>query len=183
MNREECPICRELLVSPIGPTDAPLILIGAYPGWEEIRSGTPWIGNAGEVLKGELARAGINYGNCRVTNLWLHAEVDNKEPHYAREVDYHMGRLIHELANKKRLIHELANKKGALIMGRQPVERLIGRAISDVESLNVQGDYLPSSLEVCIVSKNPAICLTDGAVVGNVRHAIERFAEMTKEWR
>jgi uracil-DNA glycosylase family 4 len=172
--REKCPICDDLLVSPMGPEDSPVLLVGAYPGWEEVMSGIPWSGKAGEVLKSELARAGINYGTCRVTNLWLHQEVDRKEPHYSREVDYHMARLF----------KELGRATAVLLMGRQPVSRLLDTAISDVESLDVAGSgLLPSSVKICVVAKNPAICVTDGAVVGNVRHAIERFAKLTREIR
>ena len=173
MKRKECPICGELLVEPVGPESSPILLVGAYPGWEEVRTGIPWTGPAGDVFKEELGRAGINYRDCRVTNLWLHKEVDPKHDRYEQEFDYHF----------KRLIQETFGKRGVLLMGRQPVALLLEESITDVEGLNIVPRIFPSSVEVCVISQNPASILTPGAVVGNVRHAIERFAELTKEWR
>ena len=69
MVRQACPICSNLLVLPVGPKDASILLIGEYPGVEEVKSGFCWVGRGGEVLRAELARVGIQYEQCRATNL------------------------------------------------------------------------------------------------------------------
>ena len=73
MTRQACPICSNLLVLPVGLKDASILLVGEYPGVEEVKSGFCWVGRGGEVLRSELARVGIQYEQCRATNLWLHA--------------------------------------------------------------------------------------------------------------
>lgn len=174
MERELCSICQGTLVRNRGPMDSPILIVGAYPNWEEIQSG--WIGgtDASNVLESELGRAGINYDDCRITNLWRHTEVKAKDDAYDAEHEYHLNLLL----------AELHGRKGVLIMGRQPVEELIETKISDVESLDVAGTgKLPTSVLYAIISKAPSIVLTDGAVVGNVRHAIQRFSKLTKEYR
>jgi DNA polymerase len=171
--REECEICGDLLVMPAGPKDSPFLLVGAYPGWEEIRSGRPWVGNAGDVLKQELKRVGYNLKLIRVTNLWMHRQPSKKEDRYEEELDYHF----------KRLVQEMQGRKSILLMGALPVSLLTGHNVTDVEGTLVNGPYIPKEAEIVLAMRNPAAVLTDGAVVGNVRHSIERWGELSKEWR
>lgn len=167
----KCEVCKGFLVQPSGPEDSPFLLVGAYPGWEEMKKGIPWVGNAGKVLKSELRLAGLAYEECRVTNLWLHNEVKESHDAYSEEFTWH----------SKMLQEEMKGRKGILLMGRQPILRLTGQAITDVESLNIKrmGKF-PKSVEFVIASRNPAQALIDGAVVGNVRHAIQRFVDMAR---
>mgnify|MGYP001566956512 FL=1 len=58
--REECPKCGRMLVLPSGPVKSKILIAGEFPGFEEIRQGTPWIGKAGEILRTELMLAGVN---------------------------------------------------------------------------------------------------------------------------
>lgn len=53
----------------IGPPDAKIVLIGEAPGEEEERSGIPFVGAAGSMLKQMLSHSGINYNQCYVTNV------------------------------------------------------------------------------------------------------------------
>ena len=173
MERELCSICQGTLVRNQGPIDAPILIVGAYPNWQEIQKGYLGGTDAFNILDVELGRAGINSEDCRITNLWRHAEVKAKDDAYEEEEEYHFNLLL----------TELKGRKAVLLMGRQPVERLLRVPISDVESLKVSSEYYPASVKVSVVSKAPSIVLTDGAVVGNVRHAIQRFARLTKEIR
>jgi len=182
---DECPICGMNLVYPIGPIDAPLLLLGAIPAWEDVVKGRPWasstrkdrygstIQNGADVFKAELRKAGIEFRNCRATNMWLHNEVKEKEESYPEEFRFHFDMML----------EELKGKKGVLIMGRQVIQTLTGKNITDVEFVNIKSHYFPASVKVAIVSKNPSIALTDGAVVGNVRFAIQRFADLTYKLR
>jgi hypothetical protein len=77
----------------------------------------------------------------------------------------------------------MKGKKAILIMGRQVIHALTGKNITELEFLNIKSSYFPKSVKVAIVTKHPSIVLTQGAVVGNVRFAIERFAEMSYQYR
>jgi len=174
MERETCPVCGGNLVAVAGPVDSPILLVGAYPGWEELREGRPWVGNAGDVFRQELGKAGINYRDCRVTNLWRHQEITPKHEYYEEEWEWHTNNVE----------AEMSERKAVLLMGRQPVLHFCKAAVTDVENMTVKSPMFPPNIEVAVAMRNPAQVLTeDGAVVGNVRHAIRRFAELTKDFR
>jgi DNA polymerase len=52
-----------------GPSDAKIMLVGEAPGESEESEGRPFVGSAGKLLKHMLSHAGINYGDCYVTNI------------------------------------------------------------------------------------------------------------------
>ncbi len=57
-------ICKD-----IGPPDAKIILIGEAPGANEDRTGIPFSGGAGALLKQMLSHVGISFKDCFVTNI------------------------------------------------------------------------------------------------------------------
>ncbi len=171
MKRNECPICGNLLVMPRGPEDASILMVGSHPGYEELKQGIPWVGNAGKVLKKELQRVGMNFDLLRVTNAWMHYSVGPKEPRFEDEFDYHM----------KSVVEEAQGKKAILLMGAIPVKVFTGYNVSEVEGLVVKSTHFPDAL--VMACRNPAAVLNKGAVVGNVRHTIERFGSIVKEMK
>lgn len=176
ITRPRCPICGAALVRVVGPKDSPLLLIGAYPGMEEVRSGIPWVGRAGEVLHTELRLVGINYSTCRVTNIWLHSPLEEKDPRYKEELDWHFNQAIKELNNP--------NRRAVLLMGSLPSALLLDEAVSDVEGLLMTSPLIPKHIQVCVPSRNPASLLDEDAVVGPVREAFKVFAEKSRPyWR
>ncbi len=58
-----------MLVQDIGPRDAKIMLIGEAPGAQEERSGKPFCGPSGTLLKMMLSHSGINFHRCYVTNV------------------------------------------------------------------------------------------------------------------
>ena len=162
--RTPCPDCGKLLVNPCGPPQAPILLLAEFPGYYEVKSGIPWTGPAGEVLKKELRRVGIMYEKCRATNLWQHAK-DN----VTCTISGHW----------QRTIGELQGRRAVLLMGSDVAKHFLGLAVSDVTGTFVKSDLLPKSVEVTLVMYNPAIVLHDR--LGETRLAITRFAEATKK--
>jgi DNA polymerase len=55
-----------------GPAQAPLMIVGEQPGDHEEASGQPFVGPAGQVLRGALDRAGLAIGEAYVTNAVKH---------------------------------------------------------------------------------------------------------------
>ena len=163
MTRVPCPDCGKLLVDPCGPPRSPILLLAEFPGFYEIKSGVPWSGPAGDILKKELRRVGIIYEKCRATNLWQH-EKDN----VTCTISEHW----------QRVICELQSRRAVLLMGSDVSQWFLGRAVSDVTGTFVKSDLLPKSVKVALIMYNPAICLHDK--LGETRLGIEKFAEAVK---
>ena len=166
MSRPACKHCGKLLVEAGGPMKAPLLLVAEFPGLDEIKTGVPWSGKAGEVLKKELGRAGIQYNTCRSTNLWMH-QMDPKGCKMSWHIEQLMG--------------EMQDRQGVLLMGSEVSKFLLGESISDITGLRVKSKNFPKSVKVAVAMYNPAFALRDK--VGEVRLAIERFAEWTEDFR
>jgi DNA polymerase len=55
-----------------GSVEARLMLVGEEPGDQEDLSGEPFVGPAGRLLNESLEEAGIQRGDCYVTNIVKH---------------------------------------------------------------------------------------------------------------
>ena len=55
-----------------GPDSARLLLVGEQPGHEEDLAGRPFVGPAGQLLRGMLEEAGIGAGDIFITNAVKH---------------------------------------------------------------------------------------------------------------
>lgn len=152
----ECP-CGSELVLPSGPVYADIILVGEFPGFLEIRTGQPWVGKAGNVLRSELEKIGIDFYDCRSANLWLHQKSKKCDPEW----------------HKKQLEKELLGRKAALFMGSDVSKTLYGIEISRTNGLVVNAPGY--GLEVAVLSFNPAMALQDNGVLGEIRLAMENF--------
>ena len=160
-----CPKCGRKLVPASGPVKSLVLLIGEFPGWEEIKQGVPWVGKAGQVLADEMGRAGLSIGRCRLTNLWLHEKTDDCDK------DWHLTQL------KK----EMLGRAAVLLLGSDVLaEFLPGENVSDWNGLEVVSPELPRSVRVCFVAMNPAIALYDK--LGETRLAIQKFVAAAKEY-
>lgn len=94
-----------------GPMPANIMVIGEAPGAEELRTGVPFVGRAGELLNVLLAEAGINRADIRVTNTCgcvdlsredkrpLPAELMACRPRLEQEIDMTDPRIIVLLGN------------------------------------------------------------------------------------
>ena len=58
-----------MLVNPIGPSDAKIVIIGESPGEEEDRSGIPFVGRSGQLLNCLLATIGLTRSDVYITNV------------------------------------------------------------------------------------------------------------------
>jgi uracil-DNA glycosylase family 4 len=67
-NCTECPLARQPIVYGDGPDKAKLVLVGEAPGRNEVRTGVPFIGKAGQLLNKVLAAHGIDRNDVYVTN-------------------------------------------------------------------------------------------------------------------
>ena len=168
-----CDVCGNDLVHAMGPIKSPLLLLGAYPGEEEVAEGMPWVGKAGEILKYELQLAGIAWGTARVTNMWMHIPPPAKSDIYEACMSF----------NITQMMKELQGRVAVLLMGTDPVNFFTGHGSADLSGLDVTGmcQLMPKSVKLVVASVNPAQSLKGGA--GEVRFAIQKFARLSKEMR
>jgi DNA polymerase len=191
MAREICPICKRLqLIRADGPEKAKLIIVGEYPGLEEIKTGHPWVGEAGQVLNEELERAGLNRDYIRVTNLWLHTPpkeprkvAPKTKPAHERWVEERTAYVAEFTFHLTQLQMELKGRKGILLMGSDVTEALLGKSVSAVAGCYVKSDMLPKGYKVAVAIMNPAIVFRTGpeGTLGETRSGIRRWAEAVSE--
>jgi len=167
--REICPNCGHLLVTPNGPIDSDILIVGEFPGVEEIEVGLPFVGKTGDVLAYELAVAGITLQRCRVTNLWLHGALKPKHPLYTTCFNMGVSAMMQEL---------MIPHKGILFLGSEipplfelpPVTTISGLIFDHVPVFNV-----PCT---CMFLPNPAIVFH--STVGEIRHGLYVFSRTLK---
>ena len=158
--RNRCPICNAALVEAWGPIKSEILLLGEFPGKEEVREGRPWVGKAGEVLRNEFGRLGRSVDTMRSTNLWLHKPSKECDP------NWHFDHAF----------KELAGKKAVLLIGSEVADLFLEVPISDCTGLRVKSKMLPKTVKVAVASYNPAQAMYGG--LGEVRLAVERFVKL-----
>ena len=158
-----CKHCKDTLIKPIGNKKSPVLLVGEFPGWKELKYKTPFIGQTGDILKKELFNHGVDWKSCRITNLWLHA----KRPASKDCLEYHY----------QLLLKECIGKKAILLMGSDTAKRVIGKNIMSVTGMRIE--IINLSAPLIVASVNPAQ-VTHGTL-GEFRLAIQRFTDGIKE--
>lgn len=162
-----CEKCGKLLIEPFGP-EAPLLLVGDFPGYHETMSGVPFAfrrkpteTRSGDILKDELNRVGISLHQCLLTNLWRHQK-DEK----GCALDLHLNALVSLFPDRTHV----------LLMGSDVTQALIGEKINVVSGLRVQ---VPGFSKVHFwASPNPSVVM--GQPIGEFRLALSRFSEDVK---
>ena len=153
-----CPICgSDDCVPPYGVKSSEILIIGAYPGEDELRDGRPAVGPMGRVLKSEFRYLGLDINRVRITNLWLHPP--NKNPDC----------LAHGF---KKAIEECVGRKYVLLLGADPVREFTGMGVEDTCGLWLKSPYLSIPVMSCV---NPAQMFYRDASVGEIRLAFQKF--------
>jgi len=162
----ECPVCgTDECVPANGPRNTGIIIIGAYPGDDEINEAMPMVGNMGtKVLAPELRYLGLSLDSVRKTNLWLHKPNKNERC------------LQHGL---KKCIEEAADKDFVLLLGALPCEVFLKHRVTDINGLVMQSPLL--SAKVVVPCLNPAYVWNRDATVGELRFALRNFVEALYE--
>lgn len=156
--RSKCSKCGKLFVQNGGNPRSRYLLVGEFPGYEEVIQGVPFVGRAGDVLKSELMLAGMQINEFQLTNLWQH-ERDEKNC----DVTLHLDRLTKLFKGKTHV----------LLMGSEVASVLLGRGVSDLSGTRIQ---LPVYKSIRFwVSPNPAVVFH--TPVGDLRLSIKRFVD------
>lgn len=158
MTKPICPICEGVAVPARGPVDSEILVIGEFPGEQEMLSGKPFVGGAGAVLRQEFNNNNIDLGDFRLTNLWVHPPNDNEDC-----LKFGMG-LIKDEAKGKKVI---------LLIGSDTVSRFTDYNVSDVSGLAVESEFFKKA-DLVMAMYNPAIVFHKA--VGEIRLAVKNFS-------
>jgi DNA polymerase len=116
-----------MIVKPVGPKDAKIMLIGEAPGAEEEIRGIPFVGGAGKILNGLLRDAGINRDDCFITNVMQVRPVNNDFGNFYEDKSRKIPRDI-LLEGTERLKQEIVavNPNVIVAFGNEPLKALTG---------------------------------------------------------
>lgn len=159
MSKPICPICEQVSVPARGGIDSPVLIVGEFPGPDELRNLKPFSGGAGAVLRQEFANCDIDLGDFRITNLWIHAPNENEKC-----LEYSIN-LIKD---------EAKGKKAVLLVGSEVVNQFTDYTVSDVNGLEVDSPFFKKA-DLVMAMYNPAIVFHK--TVGEVRLAVKRFSD------
>ena len=155
--------CGKLAVPPRGNEKAEILIVGEFPGVEEIKQGRPFVGPSGKILRSELARVEINLSDCRVTNVALHQFPD--DPCYQFGLE--------------QVINEAKGRRAIFLLGSECSRIFLEKSVLQVSGLVVKSKYLAAPL--IMAAPNPAIVIS--GTLGELRLAIEKFALAYKKVR
>jgi len=161
-----CPNCGQPIALANGLKSSPILVIGASPGEDEITKGFAYTGATAGVLRTELGKLGIDMKSLRLTNLWLHEELNQSDQHYE-------GCFQHGL---QECLKEAKDRKAILLLGAAPVKFFCEENVSDVTGLRVQSTYL--SAPIIYACLQPAIVFH--STVGGLRLSLTKFAKGVK---
>lgn len=161
--RPRCPKCNKLLVMPSGPPKSKVILVGEFPGKDEIISGIPFVGRAGEILANEMSYIGLHPSMFRITNLWLHQK--DKEC----DENWHLTQLM----------KEIRGRRVALLMGSDLANIMFDKSITDLTGLVMKNDKAKGVK--LLMSYNPALLIHSPA--GEFKLAMREFRNLLERER
>jgi len=153
-----CPVCEsEEMVLPSGNPKSNILIVGEFPGRDEIKRGRPFVGGTGKIFQIELAKVGIDLKGLRLCNLWLHPPNKNQDC----------------LNNGiETVLKEARDKEAILLLGSDTVSYFCDKKVSDVTGLRVQSNLL--SAPIIMACLQPAIVFH--SVVGELRLSLQKFS-------
>ena len=157
-----CQYCEKTVVYPYqGRND--VLIIGESPDPLDINKGVPFTGEAGDILRHELSRMGMNLWDNSLAYLWLHEM--NKD-----ERCFQMGVSV--------LTREMAGRR-VLLMGAELSKYFLGRSVTKVAGLVVESPLFPKSVKWVMAAPSPGIALHQPH--GELRLSISKFVKKIKE--
>ncbi len=151
-------------ISGVGPKDAKVFVVGEAPGEAEARTGKPFQGKSGQLLRAELRKVGINDDEVFITNVVRCRPPDNKTPTTKQQK-----------ACKKYLEYEIATlqPKYVLTLGNPATKAIFGKA----KITEVHGNVLSKDGLIGVPAFHPAYCLRDPSKTPVFAKDLKRFAD------
>jgi hypothetical protein len=125
---------------------------------DEVKSGKPFSGATGSVLRIELGKLGVDLSRMRIANLWLHIPNHNEDC-----LKYSV----------EQVIKEAKGKEAILLIGSDTVKYFCDAKVSQVNGLEVKSNYLSAPILMALIQ--PATVFHGCA--GELRFGLKRFVE------
>lgn len=152
----------------MGPPRAKIMIVGEAPGQEEARSGKPFQGRSGQLLREELRKAGINDDEVYITNAVKCRPPDNRTPK-GKEQKTCKPYLEAEIASVR--------PKYIITLGNPATKAVFKKAkITEVHGQILSSDLGPVGMPMF----HPAYLLRDVTKLPIFRADLQRFVAMTK---
>lgn len=143
-----------------GPSDAKVVAIGEAPGEAEAKTGKPFMGRSGKLLRGELAAAGLN--DVYITNVVKCRPPDNRDP-TPEEIKACRPYLDEELATIK--------PEYVLTLGKPATKTVLKKA----KITEVHGQIIQTPTFKGVPAFHPAYVLRDPSKMPAFRKDLERL--------
>ena len=116
-----------MIVKPVGPPNAKIMLIGEAPGADEEITGIPFVGGSGKILNGLLRDAGISREECYLTNVVQVRPVNNDFGNFYEDKSRKIPRdiLLEGIGRLKNEVTEV-NPNIVVALGNEPLKALTG---------------------------------------------------------
>lgn len=133
---EKCKVCGYNTVNPNGIQNAPWLIVGDKPSYDDMKAGLPFTGEIEQLLTYELARVGIQLQRCRLITAWPHEATKDMEC-----LNQYFGRVLKEL---------LIPRSGVLFVGDsltgmfgvQPVKDISGLVMDTIPTVGLTGRFV-----------------------------------------
>ena len=151
-----------------GPLQADILLVGEYPGEDEVAANVPFFGTSGQILRGALDRAGLADYSMRFTNLIRCYDEDVEDTGDAAERC--MGALDYEIRETQ--------PKLVVGLGKTISNRLLG--LKNVAIGVLRGHEVWSNKYNCWIfpMNNPAIVLYSSIAWLDVERDLRQIAQV-----
>ncbi len=156
----KCPKCGNILLDFMGKPNAPILILGEYPSYKDMKIGKPFSQEMGELLLSELSAAGISPNDCRFGNLWQHMMNDTCD------VNWHIDQCAKEILHRKYV----------LLMGSQLTQMIFKKNVGEISGLPLTQKMFPGTL--FIASPHPSTIMK--SCVGEIRLAFSILADRSK---
>lgn len=172
-----CPVCNQEVIGACGPKNSPILIVGDYPGKEELSQGTVMVGQMGGVLRNELSFVKIDLRRCRRMNLWQHPPtVATKKKNIPFIYDPDGKPVTCYDIGFQAVVDEAQNRSSILLIGADTVKAFTGKGVMEVNGLLVKAPSLPDiPIVACL---NPAIVFH--STVGELRFALKNFSKIAE---
>lgn len=151
-------------------------IVGAYPGWQEVRAGVPMVGKSGKLLLQlvDRAEAGKLLADSTVTNAIACQPLDGQEKKLAKPIECCAGRLREEIKDAEQI----------LALGREAGKAVTGTYTKMTDTPTVTADQWEGRRVVA--GPNPAAVLRSPGYADQLQASIEKLStpdvSVTWEW-
>lgn len=152
-----------------GNPDAQIMFIGEAPGFNENREGRPFIGQAGKLLRKNLASNGFKEADVYITNIVKFRPPENRDP-TPSEIEFFRPFLDRQI--------EIIEPKIIVTLGRYSMYKFLGEgaSISRIHGITKEIDWQGRKITI-FPMYHPAAALRAGSMMGQFERDFSKLKD------